>query len=860
MSESKPTGFPTLAYEGVTTTVTRWWSRFSKWRNSDDNDDDSSSLTYENRHTEDIPLKSILKEKNGGKQKKVEQMRTFEEVADIVVELNKYDTRGRKREAVSHRKGPLLTAELPPSERGQRRLTHAQLNVKSFDNVTGDLASSNAEPRNRGLLTYFSRIAETANEGENVDLLFVESLVNDGAEVNVGDKYGQTILHAITRDWRTDMVKYAIAKGADTNKRDKYGRTPLHVAAAANYPDMIEFLIKNGAILDARTEGEDQTPVHYAAKNNAVDSMKCLLKLGGRITDRDYKQRTPLFLAAEEGREDMVAYLLEFGAASAVYDSQGNCAVALMVDTMPKQAYKALNQFLTEKKASRTSYYYLSNLDFDTTCKLGRTPAKPVLEAIVYNKDLELAKHPVIQKMIAVKWSKFAGFKASLDIIVNILYACVFTSLTMALPETGFYYPLSKWGWRFGMEALFLLMTFYLVYVQAKAANLAKKRHAKWKDWRVRYKWRDIKYCHPQWPDERRHLKQNIERIQDMPATYFRNGWNWYEWISFFGIIAIVVAQIVYHITHEENVRFVVKITYTVELLLIWLRLLKPFRTLPSLSALIVMLGGIMIGSARLLVIFALFFFPTLTAFYVMFGGEGNAATMRAAGIDETDIESYTSLGYMVYTLFIMVVSGNFETGPYEAIQRKLSHVMIALSVAVLNVLFVNLFIALYGELFQRVHKHAQANALLQRAEYVLQAEWSLSQKRAKRIRKYIRTECGPLERYEPMSKASEEGNNLDEIIQSASQSIKSISSFFGKEYATVSTAPDSNGSVLKSITNDLDHINQSNEMVEQLFNEKWAKIKENQREIAELLDKPEVKEFLEQRKSTRKSGEKNQR
>ena len=47
--------------------------------------------------------------------------------------------------------------------------------------------------------------------------------------------------------------------------------------------------------------GEDQTPIHYAAKNNAVASLKILLKLGANLNDRDYKQRTPIFLAAENG-------------------------------------------------------------------------------------------------------------------------------------------------------------------------------------------------------------------------------------------------------------------------------------------------------------------------------------------------------------------------------------------------------------------------------------------------------------------------------------------------------------------------------------------------------------------------------
>ena len=48
--------------------------------------------------------------------------------------------------------------------------------------------------------------------------------------------------------------------------------------------------------------GEEQTPMHYAAKNNAAASLKTMLRLGAHINERDYKKRTPLFVASETGR------------------------------------------------------------------------------------------------------------------------------------------------------------------------------------------------------------------------------------------------------------------------------------------------------------------------------------------------------------------------------------------------------------------------------------------------------------------------------------------------------------------------------------------------------------------------------
>lgn len=55
------------------------------------------------------------------------------------------------------------------------------------------------------------------------------------------------------------------------------------------------------ADIHARTCRENQTPMHYAAKNDAVISLKMLMKLNAEPNSRDFKQRTPLQVAAELG-------------------------------------------------------------------------------------------------------------------------------------------------------------------------------------------------------------------------------------------------------------------------------------------------------------------------------------------------------------------------------------------------------------------------------------------------------------------------------------------------------------------------------------------------------------------------------
>ena len=67
-------------------------------------------------------------------------------------------------------------------------------------------------------------------------------------------------------------------------------------------------------ILDAKTDDEEQSPIHYAAKYNAVSSLKIIIENRGHLNDRDYKRRTPIFLAAEMGQQESARFLLEYGA------------------------------------------------------------------------------------------------------------------------------------------------------------------------------------------------------------------------------------------------------------------------------------------------------------------------------------------------------------------------------------------------------------------------------------------------------------------------------------------------------------------------------------------------------------------
>ena len=100
----------------------------------------------------------------------------------------------------------------------------------------------------------------------------------------------------------------------------------------------------------------------------------------------------------------------------------------------------------------------------------------------------------------------------------------------------------------------------------------------------------DFGYCHPQWPEEKRYIKSEIARIRGMQGSK-NSGWAYYEWLTVLGLMCVIIIQVIYAIKPSQPVGTAAKFVYLVELFLLWIRLLKPMRSVPAMASLIVILS-----------------------------------------------------------------------------------------------------------------------------------------------------------------------------------------------------------------------------------------------------------------------------
>ncbi|XP_066553163.1 transient receptor potential cation channel subfamily V member 5 isoform X2 [Amia ocellicauda] len=595
---------------------------------------------------------------------------------------------------------------------------------------------------NKKLLDHFRSLAASNANSDQVDLQFLERVITDGADVNSADRYGQTVLHEISRAWNVDVMRFFVERGADVRRADSYGVTPLHVAAALDYTEMVEYLIQREADIGARTSRDLQTPLHFGAKNDAVRAVRLLLKHGAHIGARDYKERTPLQLAANMDRSEAARTLMELGADVGVQDSDGQLCISAMIGAMPPVAHSALDQFHVQDRMTRQQFYYLNLLEprkWDMqTQKCKKIEALSPLELIVKQWNLDLITHPVILKLIKVKWNLYGRLGAWILLLLNFLFIVSWTifaiSVSVIRPEESPYIFPQDW-WRVLVVVVALLLTVTEVSRELAEMWRSQGKQRRWQAWWER-RISDDKHCsHPMWPEERKYLEEQLKAILRIRSGYFQDPWNVFDWLVFLLLMVMFGIHLADIFIQDVTLRVTSLRLFAVSIIFLWLRLMKHVRAFRVFGPFIVMLGSILGDVSRFLFLYAEFFIPYACAFWIIFGGTAAVPSMQ------------TVLG-MLYSLYRLTLSDGYEFDEMDSVDPVMARLLCGTFLALSTVLCLNLLIALLSDTFQRVHDQASANAVMQQAAIILQVEDAIPCFRWLYDPEHVHKHCAPLKEF----------------------------------------------------------------------------------------------------------------
>lgn len=127
------------------------------------------------------------------------------------------------------------------------------------------------------------------------------------------EKRIEALFRAVKSD-DVQKVKKMLAAIGKKNVRNKNGETLLYHAAKLSTDDMVVLLIEQGFDINAPSTKERFTPLHIAAQRGKRDVVETLVTRGAALNALDRHRRTPFHLSLKANALEIARYLLEKGA------------------------------------------------------------------------------------------------------------------------------------------------------------------------------------------------------------------------------------------------------------------------------------------------------------------------------------------------------------------------------------------------------------------------------------------------------------------------------------------------------------------------------------------------------------------
>ena len=157
----------------------------------------------------------------------------------------------------------------------------------------------------------------------------VLSLITEfGCDPNIKDKDGETPLHLACRLNSNSQVE--ISHGADLS--DIEGYSPLHVTCEIGGLKLVQTLIDHGASLNA-LDKDGNTPLDIAVRSERFEILKMFLQCKGCF---------PLHVACETGKLGTVRVLMKYGVDPSALDESNHTPLMIAVQNERHEIVKAL--------------------------------------------------------------------------------------------------------------------------------------------------------------------------------------------------------------------------------------------------------------------------------------------------------------------------------------------------------------------------------------------------------------------------------------------------------------------------------------------------------------------------------------
>jgi ankyrin repeat protein len=212
----------------------------------------------------------------------------------------------------------------------------------------------------------------------------VKLFLDAGMNPDVPDTNGGTALMDASEKGQTEIVKILLAAKADPSATAPRQEPPLFRSIQNGHVETARVLLQGGAKVEAQAGPPvDDTPLGRALSRENDSMARILLDAGANVNGKGDGQRSPIMIAAEKGKLDLVTLLLSRGA-DVTYRVPGGASVLFApVREGYVEVVKALLAAGADAKKDREALLSLAGQSKSAEMKrvvqqaVGRKPAAP---------------------------------------------------------------------------------------------------------------------------------------------------------------------------------------------------------------------------------------------------------------------------------------------------------------------------------------------------------------------------------------------------------------------------------------------------------------------------------------------------
>ena len=211
------------------------------------------------------------------------------------------------------------------------------------ESIVRVLLKARADPNskdNLGNVALSESVTLRAQE-EDLSNRLVELLLEHGADPNIGNLGGQTVLMYAALDGKIEILRRLLEHKAEPDTQDLVRETAMFKAANNNEKRCIELLLDHQASTEL-SDMMDDTPLTVAVSCGFKDVTELLLDRNASIEHQNKLGCTALIIAAYEGYEDTLRLLIDHGADVEARNGVGETALIGAIHQHEKEAVEML--------------------------------------------------------------------------------------------------------------------------------------------------------------------------------------------------------------------------------------------------------------------------------------------------------------------------------------------------------------------------------------------------------------------------------------------------------------------------------------------------------------------------------------